>query len=433
MYPEKSNGTDHPSLLSLAESVSALTQSIVSQLKETNHEAPNFTASSPEIPLTREYESLRVELNVAALDLLRLVNGPRVDFRSFFTKHYEMAAWQVALEFDYFGLVPIEGSISLQELAASAGMDEDRTMHVMRFLATQRVFKELAGSNVDDIRFEHTAASVTIAREPLLKDTFLMQADEMFRAASSTSDSIRASPFKITAEGCPFALRHGETTYKWYEKHPAQAARFARAMAGVTMLDRQTTELHEEFDWKSLPAGTVVDVGGGSGYVSLSLAKVFPHLNFVIQDISPIMLAQGKSLWTGDFESRVKFVQSDYFQPQPVHDATAYFTRQITHNLTDEDTVRFLRAFVPALEASKSGTPLLINDTVIPEPGEKTAYEEHGLRQVDLAMWIVFNSKQRTAREFGKLLAKADPRLRLVKVHSKGSMGLLEVQLDHQG
>lgn len=125
------------------------------------------------------------------------------------------------------------------------------------------------------------------------------------------------------------------------------------------------------------------------------------------------MLAQGKSLWTGDFESRVEFVQHDYFKPQPVHNATAFFTRQITHNLTDEDVVRFFSAFVPALEVSKPGTPLLINDTVIPEPDEKTAYEEHGLRQVDLAMWIVFNSKQRTEVEFKKLLARADARLRV--------------------
>jgi methylase of polypeptide subunit release factors len=38
-------------------------------------------------------------------------------------------------------------------------------------------------------------------------------------------------------------------------------------------VNRQTTELHEEFEWNSVPAGTVVDVGGGSGSVSLSLAK----------------------------------------------------------------------------------------------------------------------------------------------------------------
>jgi hypothetical protein len=230
-----SNTTNQQSLLALAETVAKLTKAIASHLKETNHEEPNFTTSSSEIPLTKEYEHLRVELNTAANDLLHLVNGPKVEFRDFFTKHYEMAAWQVALEFDYFGIVPIEGSITLKELASKAGMDEDRTMHVMRFLATQRVFKELSSTHEDELIFEHTAASVTIAREPLLKDVFLMQADEMFRAASSTSDSIRQSPFEITAEGCPFAVRHGERAYTWYEKHPAHAARFARAMAGVTL------------------------------------------------------------------------------------------------------------------------------------------------------------------------------------------------------
>jgi hypothetical protein len=39
------------------------------------------------------------------------------------------------------------------------------------------------------------------------------------------------------------------------------------------------------YDWKSLPDNAlVVDVGGGVGIASLSLAKEFPHLKFVIQD-----------------------------------------------------------------------------------------------------------------------------------------------------
>jgi hypothetical protein len=193
--------------------------------------------------MNAEYEKLRVGLNTVALDLLRLVNGPKVGLRDFFTHHYEMAAWQVALEFDYFNHVPLEGSVSLKELAAKAGMDEGRTLQVMRFLTTQRVFKELPEDADGNYYFAQTAISATIAREPLLKDVFLMQADEMFRAASSTTDSIRKSPFKITPEGSPFALRHGQTAYKWYEEHPAHAARFSRAMAGVTQCKSTDTPL----------------------------------------------------------------------------------------------------------------------------------------------------------------------------------------------
>lgn len=124
------------------------------------------------------------------------------------------------------------------------------------------------------------------------------------------------------------------------------------------------------------------------------------------------MLAQGPPLWEG-LSSRVQFQEYDFFQPQPINDAVAYFSRQITHNLTNEDVVRFFKSFVPALESNKPGTPMLINDTVIPEPGEKSRYEEYGLRQMDLAMWICFNSKQRTAGEFRRLLTEADPRLKV--------------------
>lgn len=39
------------------------------------------------------------------------------------------------------------------------------------------------------------------------------------------------------------------------------------------------------FDWKALPEkALVVDVGGGVGSQTLTLAKKFSHLNFVIQD-----------------------------------------------------------------------------------------------------------------------------------------------------
>jgi hypothetical protein len=237
------NTTDRPSLLSLAESVSNITKAIASHLEETSHEASNFTASSPDIPTTQEYERLRIDLNMAALDLLRLVNGPKVELRNLFTKPFEIAAWQVALEYDYFNVVPLEGTISLQELAAKAGMNENRTLQIMRFLTTQRVFRELAGKSDDEICFEHTSGSATIAREPLLKDAFLMQADEMFRAASSASDSVRESPFEIKTDSSPFSVRHGDMPYKWYEKHPAQAGRFSRAMKGLTLRNSTHSQL----------------------------------------------------------------------------------------------------------------------------------------------------------------------------------------------
>ena len=111
-----------------------------------------------------------------------------------------------------------------------------------------------------------------------------------------------------------------------------------------------------------------------------------------------------------DLAGRLTFQQHDFFSPQPVHDANAFLLRQCLHNYNDRDCVKILRAVVPALEQCNPGTPLLVNDIILPESGTTTRSEEHHLRQVDFTMLVAFGAKQRTEREFNTLLKEADPR-----------------------
>lgn len=141
------------------------------------------------------------------------------------------------------------------------------------------------------------------------------------------------------------------------------------------------------------------------------------------------MLAQGKTL-VESVEGRISFMQHDFFEPQPLRDVAAFFIRQCTHNWSDRDVVRIFKGFVPGLEGSAKGTPLLINDTVMPEPGSRPAHEERALRQLDMLMLVGFGAKQRTKAEFEALLKEADSRYEVVNVHAGGSMGLLEVHLN---
>lgn len=143
------------------------------------------------------------------------------------------------------------------------------------------------------------------------------------------------------------------------------------------------------------------------------------------------MFAAGSPLLTTpSLRSRITYAQHNFFSPQPVRDASAYFIRQCIHNWPDSEAIRILRAFVPALENCAAGTPLLINDTVLPKLGQRTRYEERLLRQLDVAMLVVINAKQRTEREFRDLVREADARFEVRKVHSDGSMGLVEVVLN---
>lgn len=56
----------------------------------------------------------------------------------------------------------------------------------------------------------------------------------MFKAASSTADTIRASPQTSDLVHSPFAKRLGANMFDFYRTKPEYAARFAKAMAGVT-------------------------------------------------------------------------------------------------------------------------------------------------------------------------------------------------------
>ncbi|MCJ1377214.1 hypothetical protein MMC17_000306 [Xylographa soralifera] len=414
-------------LLRLAEEIHSKTYDIVQHLKAHQQAEPTFEISSPAIDQqieTQDYEATKNALNQAVSDLLMLVNGPKAFLRTFLVTHYELAAYQVAVEYKFFENVPLNGEISVSELAEIVGIDEDRVGRFLRLLATQRVFKEVR----EDV-FAHTAASAALATDNEVNSAAGMQMDEMFKAASETANAIRRSPMGASSKDSPFRFKFNLHTFEFYAAHPDKAARFARAMAGVSQLDRQFSELRDGYPWASLGDGKVVDVGGGSGHVSIYLAKEFPRLSFIVQDQSQAMIAQGVPLLTPDIKDRVSYQQHNFFEPQPIQNASAFFIRQCIHNWPDQECVKILRAFVPALETCKPGTPLLINDTVLPQLGEKTLYEERLLRQLDIAMLVVINAKQRTEKEFRALVRKADPRLEIAKVHKKGSMGLLEIHL----
>jgi hypothetical protein len=80
------------------------------------------------------------------------------------------------------------------------------------------------------------------------------------------------------------------------------------------------------------------------------------------------------------------------------------------HNYSDFDCIKIARAVVPALEKCDPGTPLLLNEVILPESGSTTRHIKHHLRQVDLTMMFVLGAKQRSRREFEHHLKQADPR-----------------------
>ena len=150
-------------------------------------------------------------------------------------------------------------------------------------------------------------------------------------------------------------------------------------------------------------------MGGNEGYVSFALANSFPSLSFVVQDLPSTRTDSILSSIPPHLQSRVHLTTHDFFNPQPVQGAEAYFFRYIFHAFPDKYAIEILRNLIPAL---KTGSRVVINDMVLPKPGSNTRMEEKAIRTMDVIMKMVTNAREREIDDWKDLFEMADHRFK---------------------
>lgn len=148
------------SILRLAESILENTKEVTKYLQTCHVALPTFSSTAEELPTTPDFQQLQARLKTQLEDLQLLIDGPRTFYRHFLMRGYENAAFQIALDFDFFALVPSEGDIALEELARKAGLDQDRAGRVIRLLITYRFFQESRPGF-----FAHNSFSIALQRD----------------------------------------------------------------------------------------------------------------------------------------------------------------------------------------------------------------------------------------------------------------------------
>lgn len=133
---------DGTTLLALAENIHRQTESIIAYLRANNLPEPTCDVDSSPPPATPAYLALQSSLTDSLEDLQRRVEGPTAFLRSVCVLGFELAAFQIALDFDFFTIVQPGHEISIDELAEKAGLDVDRTRRTIRMLITHRFFQE---------------------------------------------------------------------------------------------------------------------------------------------------------------------------------------------------------------------------------------------------------------------------------------------------
>eukprot|EP01121_Diplochlamys_sp_Union-15-3_P011294 TRINITY_DN3256_c0_g1_i1.p1 TRINITY_DN3256_c0_g1~~TRINITY_DN3256_c0_g1_i1.p1 ORF type:complete len:188 (+),score=26.91 TRINITY_DN3256_c0_g1_i1:560-1123(+) len=158
----------------------------------------------------------------------------------------------------------------------------------------------------------------------------------------------------------------------------------------------------EAYDWPK--NGTIVDVGGGLGFLLSGILQKFPNLKGVLFDQKQV-IEQAKTNHTDkSYIDRLEYVEGDFFHAVPEGDV--YILKRIVHDWEDTAACNILKAVSKSM---KQTSKILIIETVIPEGNNP-----HFGKLLDIHMMVILGGMERTATEYQKLLENSD--LKLCKI-----------------
>ncbi|KAE8141739.1 S-adenosyl-L-methionine-dependent methyltransferase [Aspergillus pseudotamarii] len=404
-------------------------------LASTGHPLPSFDRHTPIVVLPNgaspDAHAARERILDNALHLFQLAAGPSAYLLNLQTGYHYASCVRWLCHFRIFHLVPLEGSIAYADLAILAKAPECQLRSVVRMAMTSGLFLESPSQHVS-----HSATSALLRNDADFHDWAVTMSDLSVPAAFAMVEAHERWPDSV--EGSHTAYNIAVDTelpfFQHLAEHPDRKRQFAGFMRSMARSQGTEAEkLAEGWDWTALGQACVVDVGGSTGHTSVALARKFPDLNFVVEDL-PEVVAEGPEYLsslndTQDLRPRISYRAHSFFDPQPVQDADVYMLRMILHNWSFADCVRILSRLVQTL---KPGARILIVDIVLPDPGVIPASKERLLRVQDLIMRQVFNSMERHLENWMDIFKRVDERL-IVKsiVEPHGSlMSLIELGMD---
>jgi SAM-dependent methyltransferase len=189
----------------------------------------------------------------------------------------------------------------------------------------------------------------------------------------------------------------GAELFEYYSDQPAEGHAFIGAMSDISA--QVADEIARVVDTSS--AKLVVDVGGGSGTLIAALLIKNPMLEGAILDRHDVVPRAKTAVAERGLSSRCRVVEGDFFGAVP--EADIHLLKHIIHDWDDEQSVLILSNCARALRPK--GRVVLV-ERVMPED-DRTSQAS----LADLNMLVVLPGRERTAREYAGLIARADLRL----------------------
>ncbi|KIY00481.1 uncharacterized protein Z520_04166 [Fonsecaea multimorphosa CBS 102226] len=423
---------DHRSLVGLAESIASSAKTIVDILERQKLPQPSFSPNSPmKYPEGSDLSKLqeaRLNLITSAWAIEQLAAGPQdyIYWQAYTVKH-DLTVLNAFARFGIFDAVPTDRDISYADLARKVPLTERQLRRLFRHAMTKNIFFEPRPDHV-----AHSSLSIAPVKNPTLKPWIHHNLGEVLPASSRLADAVEkygdSQDPTATAFNMAWNLEEGKGLFDWLENdgHGSEkgwrARLFAQAMQAMDGGGHDRKYTIQGFNWEGLGEATVVDVGGSSGFISMSLAERFPALHFVVQDLPEVEDAFNALIPTS-LKSRVTFQRHDFMTPQPLHNADVFLLRHVLHDWSDAIAIKILRNLINGLGGTmKNGARIIVSDNVMPPVGVSPPPIERLTTTADLQMWTVCNALERRKEDWIELFKEVDDRLETVAfVQPEGS------------
>ena len=185
--------------------------------------------------------------------------------------------------------------------------------------------------------------------------------------------------------------------FGWFKEHPEAGDRLNIYMASHRNVSNWLdafpfdTEVSSREADASFGEYLFVDVGGGFGHMAKLLRSKYPKMSgrVAVQDL-PQTVANAPAI------PGVETQGYDFFQPQPIKGARAYYLRNVLHDWPDNKAILILKRVIDAMDQDSI---LLLDEKVLPDQGLSTV-----VAGLDLSMLMFLAGMERSETQWRELV-----------------------------
>jgi hypothetical protein len=291
----------------------------------------------------------------------------------------------------------------VDELAGDTGAHAGALYRVLRLLAAHGVFVEHDGRRFGQSEMSRTLRSdhPTRARAAVR----MLGMDGMWRSFGAIGTS-------VVTGGTAWEAAMGQPVFDWLAHEPEAASLFNDAMIGIHGGEPPAVAAAYPF------AGTVIDVGGGSGNMIVNVLRQHPEARGVTYDMPHVVLEAQRRFDAENLTGRARVEPGSFFDGVPAG-GDLYILSHIIH---DWDEARCVTILNHCREAKAAGGKVLIVEMVVTPPNVP-----HPAKMLDIVMLAVPGGRERTPDEYSELLAKAGLRMTRV-IPTQSPVSIIEAE-----